>query len=49
MSAKNIALMTLLGACYLAVLALTVIVHPGAVVSALGLPAVHQATMSEVD
>ena len=49
MSAKNIALLTFLGACYLAVAVATFMVNPGAIVTGLALPAVHQATMSEVD
>ena len=46
---KNITLLTFLGAAYLAVISLVVIVHPGAIVTALALPAVHGSVLSEVD
>lgn len=49
MSPKNIALLTLLGTLYLGVALLTFIVHPGGIVTALGLPAAHGAVMHEVD
>ena len=46
---NNVTLLTLLGAAYLAVISLVLIVHPGAIVTALALPAVHGSVMSEVD
>ena len=49
MSLKNIAALTLMGAAWLAVVTLTLVVSPAAIVSGLALPAVTQAAMSEVD
>ena len=46
---KNVTLLTFLGVTYLAVISLVIIVHPGAIVTALALPAVHGSVMSEVD
>jgi hypothetical protein len=49
MSLKNIATMTLLGAAWLTVATLTVVVSPGALVAGFALPAVTSAALHEVD
>ena len=49
MNLKNILNLTVLGAIYLGFVMLVVQVHPGLIVSGLGLPAVTTAALHEVD
>ena len=49
MNLKNIVALTILGAAWLTVATLMVVVSPGAIVAGFALPAVTSAALSEVD